>query len=628
MSTAPKDHTPLIQDDFRGLFSRGNDDTVPDKYFIDCLNVKFNNQLVQTRDGSVLDHSASDIVRFFEYRRIGETPRYIYLNTSGELFDSLFPGTPIYSDAAFVDFSMVVMYNRAYITPHNRIEGLTGKSLLVYTGSGTARLAAGTAPTSFTLVAVENGGSGSIEAGVHLVAIAYVTDTGFITAPGIGSGIAEVTATGGHGIDISAIPVGGSSIAKRVILATKSIPLTLYTGNKLGYEFFFVPGSTIENNVDTTATISFYDIDLVASADYLFDNLATIPAGVAILHYNGRLVVINEDGNNWTARVSDQLAPETFNGIDGFVTVDPSESVSGLRNGFEFRKSLILAASDRLYTTSDNDNAPNTWQVTVIDKSVGTECFGVTTMLDARGTGNDRVWVATRAGLISFEGYVKKPEMSDNIEDYWKRINKAKFDLVQVVDEPLFHRVLISVPLDNATAISHILCGDYREAFTVYNTIDERQIKWTPWTFPNAPKSMIGTRDITTGKPVFGFAFTGGIYLLKEGLTDDFDNAIENYVQFNLKSSMAGWINHFAGIRLRISGSGTLAITLSGEDEVDTGTGASVVLSSAPGGEIEVPLNFKNEKMSVKLRLTTFGSYFILNKLEVLAKPLWQSRPR
>lgn len=628
MAIAPRDHAPLIQEDFRGLFSRGNEDTVPDKFFTDSLNVKFNKNQVMTRDGLIVNHSASDIIRAFEYRRIGETPRYIYLTSSGDLFDSLFPSTPIYQDATFVDFSMTVMYNRAYITPHNRIEGLPGKSILVYTGTGMARLAGGLPPTSFTLSAVEGAGSGKIEEGIHLVAVAYITDTGFITAPGIDSGIAEVTATGDHDIEISSIPVGGSSIAKRVILATKSIQTSLYTGNKLGYEFFFVPGGTIEDNIGTTVSISFYDIDLIDSADYLFDNLSSIPAGVAILSYNGRLVVVNEDGNNWTIRLSDNLDPETFNGIDGFLTVDPSESVSGLRNAFEFRKTLIITASDRIYATSDNDNSPSTWQVTVLDKSVGAECFGVTTMLDARGTGNDRVWVATRAGLISFEGFVKKPEMSDNIEDYWKRINKVKFDLVQVVDEPLFHRLLVSVPLDSATAISHVLCGDYREAYTVYNTIDETKIKWTPWTFPNAPKSIFGSRDITTGDPVFGFVLTGGIYLMKDGLTDDFGNAIDNYIQSNMKLIRSGWIHHYGGIRLRVSGNGTLVITLAGMDGSLSTAAPSVVLNTSPGGEIEIPINFINEKMSIKLRTNTFGSYFTLNKLEVTCKPLWGSRPR
>lgn len=626
MSEAPRDHTPLIQERFRGLYSRGSDDTVPPGYFIDTLNTKFNKDNFLTRDGTELNHTVNNGVRFFEYRRLGETPRYIYLNEFGQFFDSLSPTTPIHTDPSIIDFSATTMFNNFYISPHNRIEGAPGKNVLVYNGS-TCRVAGGGAPTGFTLVAAENAASGKVDSGVHLISVAYIMDTGFITAPATGSGIAEVTATGGHKIDVSSIPIGPAGTTKRVLLATQAINPTLYTGNKLGYEFFFVPGGTIENNTATTLTIDFYDMDLLTSADYLFDNLATIPAGVAILTYNQRLVVVNEDGNNWTVRLSDRNAPETFNGVDGFITVDPSESVSGIRNAFEHRKNLILCASDRMYATTDNDASPSTWQVTLIDKSVGTECFGIATILDARGTGTDRVWISTRAGVVSFEGYCKKPEISDNIGLYWRRINKSKFDLMQIVDEPLFHRLIITVPLDSSPTLSHVIYGDYSEAHTVYNTIDERQIKWSIWQFPNAPKSIIGTRDVLTNQPVINFLLHDGIYVMKDGLTDDYGNAIDSYAKLDLKTSKAGWVNHFAGLKFRIKGVGQLLLTLYGEDDITTMSVPSILLNPAPGRELDMPINFKNEKMSVKFRVNTFGSRFICDKIEVYAKPLWESRP-
>lgn len=617
----------LLQESFKGLYSRGSDDTVPTGYFIDTLNTKFNKDNFLTRSGTELKLTVNNGVRFFEYRKVNETPRYIYLNEFGQLFDSLYPGAPIYTDTGFVDFSMTTMFNNCYISPHNRIEGAPGKHVLVYNGSGTARIAGGAAPTGFTLVAVENPASGKIDSGIHLFAVAYIMNTGFITAPSTGSGIAQMTATGNHKADISAIPIGPAGTVKRALLATKAINPTLYTNNKLGYEFFFIPGATINDNTTTTATVDFYDLDLISSADYLFDNLATIPAGVAILIYNQRLVVVNEDGNNWTARLSDKNSPETFNAIDGFITVDPSESVSGIRNAFEHRKNLVFCSSDRFYTTTDNDSSPSTWTVTMLDKSVGTECFGVATNLDARGTGNDRVWIATKSGVITFEGYVKKPEISDNIGLYWARINKDKFDLIQMVDEPVFHGLYILVPLDSSPVISHIIHGDYSEAHTVYSTIDERQIKWSIWQLPLAVKSVIGTRDTATNQPVINFLLTDGIYVMKDGLTDDFGNAIDSYAKLDLKTSKPGWVNHFGGVKFRIRGLGNLLLTLYGEDDITTTTVPSITLSPAPGKEIDMPFNFKNEKMSLKFRVNTFGSRFICDKVEIYAKPLWESRP-
>lgn len=627
MPPAIKDHGIIQQEEFRGLFSRGNNDAVPSTYFLDCLNVKFNNKEVSTRDGLVADYLAANIVRFFEYRKIGETPRYIYLDNNGNLYDSLFPSTPIYQDLAIVDFSMVNMYNRAYITPHNRTEGIPGKSVLVYTGSGTARLAGGLPPSSFTLVAANSVVSGSVEPGDHLFAVAYITDTGFITAPGSSIALLSVPDPGGFKVNLSSIPIGPAGTSQRIILATRAIPDSLFTGNLFGYEFFFIPNGTIGNNTDTTATVDFYDLDLLESADYLFDNLSTIPAGVAILVYNGRLGVVSEDGNNWTIRLSDRLKPETFNGLTGFITVDPSDGTSGLKNAFEYRKNLIITSDDRIYTTTDNDTDPSTWAISIIDKGIGSGCFGVATTLDARGSNTDRVWMATRAGLVSFEGYTKKPELSSSIEDYWKRINKAHFDLVQVVDDPINHRVMISVPLDSATAISHILMGDYKESFTVYNTIDETKIKWTPWTFPSAPKSIIGGRDVTTGKSTILFALTAGIYAMKDGLTDDFGNALDSYVQLSLKTAQKGWICHFGLVRFRITGTGNLQITLTGEDGVSSVSPPSIALSTSPGEEPDRFINFINEKMSMKLRTNLFGEKFTLSRVDVMVKPLWASRP-
>lgn len=622
------DHKPLSQSKFRGLYNRGHQQSVPDNYFQDCLNNKFSTEEVSSRDGlnSSLAVTQTSIVRSFMYKRLGENPRFIYLKTDGSLWDSLFPAGPIYAaDASFVDFSGVDFLNRFYITPHNRIEGIPGKSVIVYEGAGpgTARLAAGVAPTGYVLVAANSAVAGTVEAGVHLVAVAYVTASGFVTAPG--SSIAQITAPGSKKLDITGIPVSGAQT--KVLLATKSIPTSLFTGNPFGYEFFFVPGATLAAAA-ITATIDFYDADLITSADFLFDNLATIPAGVAIFVYNGHLVTVGEDGNNWTARVSEKYEPETFNAIDGFITVDPSDGGSGLRNGFEHRKSLVLCSADRLHATSDNDDVPSTWQVTVIDKSAGAEPFCIANILDSRGLQNDRAFIADRSGLLVFEGYVKKPELSWNIEGIWSRINKVYFNLVQVVDDPVNHRMFITVPLDTATAISHILYCDYSEAFTVYNTIDQNMVKWSIWNFPTVPKFIIGDKDNTTLKPVLHIGLTAGIYTMKDNEFSDAGTAIDSFWKSAYKEDVAGWIHHFGLIKARVIGAGNLQIYTYGDDDSGPLTSVSVALSSAPGGDIERLINHLNERCSVKFRVSLFNEYYVFNRFDLYTKPVYMRRPQ
>lgn len=627
MNISPE-HKPLVQEKFRGLYSRGLADTVPDSFFIDTLNTKFDGIDVLTRDGLSLNIVKANIRRAFVYKRLGETPRQIILDTAGNLFDSLAPGVPIWTDALMVDFSMININNRAYITPHNRIKGIASKSLLVYEGSGSARLAAGVPPTGFTLAAANSATSGKVEAGYHLFAVCNITSSGFITAPGPAI-FAILNTPGARKVDLSGIAVGGAGVVGRLIVATKSILTTLYNGNQYGWELFFVPSAVINDNVSTTLTVDFFDADLIDSADYLIDNLSTVPAGLGLCSYSGRLVSWGENGNQFTARVSEPLQPEVFSSVDGFITIDGSDAESGIKNAAPYRNKLLLATSNRWYSTSDNDSAPSTWNVgDAIDKSSGTECFGIATVLDARGSNTDRLWFADKSGLISFEGYARRPELTWNIENIWKRINKAVFNLIQVVDDPSNHRIMITVPLDAATAISHVLYGDYSDAFTVYGTIDEKAIKWSIWTFPSAPVSMMGDTDAVTKASIIHLALSGGnTYDLKQGVLSDDGNAIDSYVKLSLKTAALNWINHFGGIKLRANGSGILQVTLFGEDDILSQTLLSPTLAALPGQEYDLLANFKNEKCSMKFRVSNFGEFLRLHQVTLFARPLWLRRP-
>jgi hypothetical protein len=619
------DHTPLEQENFRGLYSRGVDDTCPDGYFIDCLNNKFSEGEVSSRDGSVLNVTRSNIRRFFSYKRLNETPRFVILDSSGNLYDSLAPGVPIYTDVTFTDFSMVNSNNRAYITPHNRVKGITSKSLLVYEGTGNARLAAGTAPAS-AVTATVSATAGNVEAGFHLFAVAYITSSGFITAPNLTWTV--LSCPGDFKVALSTIPTGGTDIVGRVILATKSIPVSLFNGNQFAYELFFVPDATILDNTTTTLDVSFFDADLINSADYLIDNLSTIPAGLGVITYNSRLVSWCGAGEEFTIRISEAGQPEVFNSISGFISLDPADAGTGVKNCFEYRGNLIIETGNRTYSTADNGSDPSTWKVTDVDKSMGTECFGVATVLDARGTNTDRAFIASKAGLIAYEGYAKRPELSFNIEGLWGRINKAAFNLVQLIDDPISHRMFVAVPLDTDTVISCILYADYSKAFTVYGTLDERMIKWSIWTFPTSPVSIVGDVDDSTGQPVLHVAVSGGnIYTVKTTYIADYGNGFESYFTTNLKFALSNWINHFSRLLIRVSGSGTLRFTCYGEDSSNITTVPGLIMQNNPGMEFERLLNFQNEKMALKISVNQFGESYTISKLTVWAKAMWAKRP-
>lgn len=633
------DHQPIEIEDWKGLFTRGFLDSSPPGYFTDTLNTKFAESDVVSRDGSALELAVNDVSRFFEYKKLTGSRLLVLVNVSGgvgSIQDSTLLGfgiAPVGGDPNYQDFSMINYANKAYFTNHNRVTGVANSYLYVYDDiniGALGRRAAGAAPTGYVLAAVNSATVGNCEAGTHLVAVVNITNSGFITAPGPALFV-PVVSTGGFKIDVTNIQPGPAGTIYRAIVASKAIQN--YNGNQLGYELFQVPtanGGLIADNVTTITSLSFYDSELVTSADYLFDNRATIPSGIGLTEYKGRLVTWGILGDEHSVYLSKPYAPEEFSSVSGFITVDPFESHSGVRNCFTYRGSLIICKANRIYQTTDNGGDPSTWEVDMIDNGAGTECFGVATIIDSKGQENDRTFLADRSGLLLFEGYIRRPEASWLIEDTWKRINKAYFNKVQVCTDPLTSSIYVTVPLDAATEISHVLYGYYGAAFGYYG-FDPKQIKWSIWQFNPGSRSILIDLDATTSESVFKYASTtNNIFAMKQDGTLHADNgvAFSSYAKTALYGTRAGWISHFAGLKIRVTGSGNLAMVMSGEDSVDTSTLPVLAMSATPGKEPFVPANFKNEKAAVTLTTGTLTTdYFRLTKIVLLAKALWFTRP-
>ena len=132
---ALRDHSQVPIGAFKGLYSNGIEDATPPGYFIDTLNTQFEAIEVRTRDGSTRIFKLANIRRFFVYKRLNETSRYLILDTSGTLWDSLYD-VPLVTNAAYKDFSAVNYLNRAYITFHDRVSGIPGETVKIYEGAG------------------------------------------------------------------------------------------------------------------------------------------------------------------------------------------------------------------------------------------------------------------------------------------------------------------------------------------------------------------------------------------------------------------------------------------------------------------------------------------------------------
>jgi len=606
---------PIVN--FKGTFSRGTEDTTPEDHFLDSLNVEFPFGGVDTRKGMDLDLTLANIRRSVLYKRPNESPRRLILTDGGNLYDSTSLSSPIITIPGMTDFSAAFFYGRAYISPHDGTKGLLNETVRVYDGT-TARVAAGAKPTGSMTVAL-GPSSGKLEPGTHLFAIVIESPSGHLSKPGPDIFPSLLVETGNNQAFLSGMPLGPSGTPRRRIIGTRAIQN--YDGNQFAQEWFFLPDGVIEDNTTVdNFLVNFYDSELQDSADYLFDIRETIPAGLVISSYKGKMIVGNTNEDRNILLVSKTNEPETFDLADDIITVDPTEA-SGVTNVNEHHGALIINKSFRSYTTSDNGSEPSTWEVLPFDKSIGTEVHGVGTILDANGVNIDRMMIASRVGLVMYDGTFREPELTFKIDNIWKRINKDAFNTVEVAVNPIDKEIFIAAPLDEATMPSHIIYGNYADGLSY------EHIKWTLWNFFFDPTTIVV--DLVNNKPVLKVGSHDGNFFKKSttSLNDD-SHAIDSYIESALlPQSHDGMIRHYNWFRAKIIGSGNVEVTAKGRNNTNTQTYNEFALASN-GLDTTRKLNFVGERCSVKLRVDNINEWFKINSFILNHSDKWSFHPQ
>lgn len=618
-----QDHDPLEVISFGGLYGRGRYyDSVPRDHFIDSLNLITNGDEIVTRDGFSPSITLANLRQIAIYKREGEASRLLALDNTGKLFDTTSSlVTPILNIVGMLGFSSITQYNRCFISPHNGVKGLSGEFVYVYQGSGTARKAAGLAPVGDFTAVVGSPSSGTIDAGTHLIACCYETDSGFVTPPG---NIQALVFDGTTNVNITNAPIGPGGTAKRRFIMSQAIQD--YNGDTEGYEMFFVPEGEIEDNVTTTISLDCYDDALQITADYTFDQMETLPAGVSLGVYDVRLIICGPNDNSSIVWVSGQTSPESINALAGFIVCDPFET-EGVKNCLEYRGSLYLFKGNpgHTYCATDNGTEASTWDAPRIDSTVGADIMGISQFVDSKGANADFFLTADVNGLFLFNGsYAKDFPLSYKIKNWWDRINKAYMNSVQIIVDPTQTNIYILVPLDSATSPSHILVADYSQG------LDYENIKWHIWNSAEFQIQSI-TVDLsnTTRKNYLRCAGrAGNIYDQVIDQRNDNGTAIDNYFISALMYEAQGWIHHFSGLALKVLGSGSLSLTGYTLDYPTTTISLpSLTLSSNPNREYLLPINISNEKMAFKARLNLSGSYMIVRYYSLYSQPVWATRP-
>jgi len=479
-----RDHSPVVISEFNGLWQRGDPENAPLDHFEDCENIKFvGTSSFGTRDGIGISQDVavplSNVKRIYNYPiATGNTLIVLTFNdatNTGSIHHVVNSTTvfgPLLSIVGMTDFAFVSYAGRAYISPFttfvtgdlNIEKGLSSQFLYVYAGDGTAARKAAGSPLAGALT-IANGAAGNTDAGFHLFAFVAETNSGYLTAPGAITGF---NTSGTFSVSFSTVPVGGATVTKRHLVATKVI--TGYNGNTTGYTFYFVPNATINDNVTTVLNnISFFDADLLDDASHLLDNFAEIPAGAVLALYHNRLCLSTTFNDISLTLVSALGEPEAISQIDGLI-VTPLDG-NPITNSQELRDVFYVFKRARTVSYADNGDVPSSWILVNIDNALGTCVHGIATVLDSGSSSVDFLIICTYQGISVFNGRYLTPELTWKIEDFWKNLDRNDFRLIQIVNAPIQKEIYCALP------DRRLLCGNYGNGF------DYKKIKWAPWSY-------------------------------------------------------------------------------------------------------------------------------------------------
>lgn len=479
-----RDHNAVVIEDFNGLWNRGGDEAIPLDHFKVARNIEYIESGFRWREGLNTDvPGVANVVRMYNYK-MQDQESLLILDSNGDIYHALLDGTntvhgPVLSIATMDDFGFQAWAGRAYINPFEnytdtdgvtRQRGISGEFLYVYKGDGTAaRKAAGNPPTGASMGVAHNA-SGSSDLGFHLFAVVYETDTGYLTAPGptLFTGFTSTDTT--KGFNITSVPVSPDTfVTKRHIVATKKIEN--YNGDQDGFQFFFVPDGVINDNVTTTISVDFFDLDLLDDASHLIDNFAEIPAGVGLTTYNSRLVTATfPDPDESLVRLSHPGEPEAISQVDGLIIV-PLDGLP-ITEIQEYRDVLYIFKQTRTWASVDNGDAPATWSgPTAIDQGLGAPVHGIGQVLDTGGVNIEMLLIADCSGLMIFNGSYARPELSWKIQDLWLGLDTNSFNKIQIINNTIQQVFYITLP------DRKMLIADYA------NGLNAKDIRFANWDF-------------------------------------------------------------------------------------------------------------------------------------------------
>jgi hypothetical protein len=362
--------------------------------------------------------------------------------------------------------------------------------------------------------------------------------------------------------------------------------------------------------------------------------MESIPAGVALQDLDGRLATLGEKANPTIIRMSYTGEPEAFDSVDSIIPINKDAGFE-LRNAFTIRSVFYACTELGIYAPIDNNDIPANWKAPSIDRSISVPSHGVASFYNVSGVRMARDWtlLVDKSGILFMDGSVRKPPITEDINDLWQRMNFAQYHKVVLAVDEHNHKVYCSFPVDSATENNTLIVGDYNLCPGKFP--ESKLIRWAIWQFkPNGTVRsatdlglMLLSGESTPALRMGSIDGGGKIWKLDPTVTNGKDEGVdfESYFETSLLYWNFGSIHIFAAAFVRATGTGELLGSVRGVDSLGSALLPVYDLSLTPGADKLLRFNFENERCKIKFDMLS-GS-FVMSYLKVFGMVKYQMRP-
>jgi hypothetical protein len=484
--------------------------------------------------------------------------------------------------------------------------------------------------------------SGNLTAGTKRLGYLLTTRSGYTTAacpaPGPnGFNPVSFTAVGGKSATVVITPSGSwpTYAASIQIIMTTSINEN---------QWYIVPGTitNVSGSVPATINVSISDADLAATGtdatpylSILCSSGSTPPFFPSVVFpYSTRMGYIALDAagvptiylsepNNYQFITADQHAIY----LDGEQRPITAAGMRGV---------CFIFTKTGTWSTEDTGDVPVTWpSPQAVDLNIGTPSAHGVSANSAVGY----MWVASERGLYLFQGgvYPDKP-VSFYQTDVWQRINWSGAPAaVQVIDDVKNKKVIVLAPLDGATTPNYELTWSYLEGITADT------VNFSLWQITNYNPGCGGTvfNPATGQNEVWYGPSVAGPFLRQNDGSEtnpyrDNGAAINASYQTGLipgpttppGSSHSAVVSNFSGAHFRLTGEGSVSMSVSNEDGTQTVTPASSPLAIVknPGKEYLTWWFLRAEQEAITLSSNAIDAHWTLSLIRAYYSPSFPQR--